>query len=675
MKKALALALSLLMIISFAPFEIIADAGTPVMTAENFVSKAIDIAQNYKTLYVMGCFGSPLNTANKARYTSNHSYNEQEERKNMINNASSDTFGFDCVCLIKGILWGWNGDLSKTYGGAKYKSNGVPDIGADAMINVCSNISTDFSNISVGEAVWMSGHIGIYIGNGLAVECTPRWDNGVQITACNRSISGYNRRDWTKHGKLPYIAYDGQSVLEPTVSDNPDDYPEPTKTYNYWNGAMTGEEVKWIQAVLNKLGYAVDIDGSFGPATAAQVKKFQSDNGLEVDGSAGPATRAKLKECWKNIKSETTNIDFSAESIELELSANRTQSVTGKISGEFAHWQNDWDENAVEITRTEQGGNFLWRITANSVGVSKMVLKAQDEKYNTIAEKELTIIVKCNHLGDITVKNQKASTCISEGNTGDTYCATCGEQIAKGLTVLKSGHNYAETVIPATEDASGYTEYICKVCGYSYKDSYTDYIPKEKAKVVIGNKIAMIHNPATEFIIVAISVENTPEIKTFALSNLNYDKTVLELVSFDWDTDGILKNWNGTQAVLTKSADADINGKIITLTFKVKENCADYAGDYSISCSLKARKADGTTVEFVTVPGVITLKNVLTGDLDSSGNVDENDALYLLYHTFFPNEYPLNQDCDFDDNGKTDEDDAMYILYYTFFPNEYPLNK
>lgn len=58
----------------------------------------------------------------------------------------------------------------------------------------------------------MEGHIGVYVGDGLAVECTPRWDNKVQITACNRSVSGYNRRNWTKHGKLPYISYVQQTA-------------------------------------------------------------------------------------------------------------------------------------------------------------------------------------------------------------------------------------------------------------------------------------------------------------------------------------------------------------------------------------------------------------------------------------------------------------------------------
>ena len=178
------------------------------MTSAAFVEKLIDVAKNYKTLYVMGCFGAPMSAANKKRYTSNHTYNKQAARTRMINAASADTFGFDCVCLIKGILWGWRGDTAKSYGGASYA---VPDIGADQMITKCAGVSTDFSNVAVGEALWCEGHIGVYIGNGLGVECTPRWDNKVQITAVANigKKAGYNARTWRKHGKLPYIDYTG----------------------------------------------------------------------------------------------------------------------------------------------------------------------------------------------------------------------------------------------------------------------------------------------------------------------------------------------------------------------------------------------------------------------------------------------------------------------------------
>lgn len=187
------------------------DMSTKITTGAQLAARCKDLAQNYKTLYVMGCFGAPMNATNKKRYCSNHEYNKAADRTAMIQAASADTFGFDCVCMIKGLLWGWNGDKTKTYGGATYKANDVPDIGADSMIKVCSDLSTDFSKIEVGEAVWMEGHIGVYIGDGLAVECTPKWDNKVQITACNCDRSGYNRRNWTKHGKLPYVSYTGEN--------------------------------------------------------------------------------------------------------------------------------------------------------------------------------------------------------------------------------------------------------------------------------------------------------------------------------------------------------------------------------------------------------------------------------------------------------------------------------
>lgn len=184
-----------------------------ITTGAELAARCKDLAQNYKTLYVMGCFGAPMTEKNKARYVKNNTYNKQAARTAMIHAASADTFGFDCVCMIKGLLWGWTGDTSKTYGGASYNSNGVPDIKADTMITKCSGVSTDFGSIEVGEAVWMKGHIGVYIGDGLAVECSPKWANGVQITACNCTKSGYNRRNWTKHGKIPYVSYTAQQSV------------------------------------------------------------------------------------------------------------------------------------------------------------------------------------------------------------------------------------------------------------------------------------------------------------------------------------------------------------------------------------------------------------------------------------------------------------------------------
>lgn len=174
---------------------------------------------------MLGCFGWPATQATITRATTNNKTNKANTA--WVNRAKSiigQGFMFDCVCMIKAILWGWDGDLSKTYGGAVYASNGVPDIGADTMITKCTGVSTTgWANMAVGEAVWMPGHIGIYVGDGLAVECTPKWDGCVQLTAVGNigPKAGYNTRTWTKHGKLPYVSY--TDAPAPVVPSTPAD--------------------------------------------------------------------------------------------------------------------------------------------------------------------------------------------------------------------------------------------------------------------------------------------------------------------------------------------------------------------------------------------------------------------------------------------------------------------
>jgi len=121
------------------------------------------------------------------------------------------SWNFDCVILIKAILWGWNGNKEASHGGAIYASNGVYDDNADQIINRCYDISTDFSNIAIGELLWMNGHVGIFIGQGEVIECTAAWEGKVlssNIDSKGRRIrNGIQVGCWKKHGKLPYIEY------------------------------------------------------------------------------------------------------------------------------------------------------------------------------------------------------------------------------------------------------------------------------------------------------------------------------------------------------------------------------------------------------------------------------------------------------------------------------------
>lgn len=49
-----------------------------------------------------------------------------------------------------------------------------------------------------------------------------------------------------------------------------------------------------VQCCLSVKGYKINIDSSYGPATAKAIKDFQKKNGLKVDGIAGMNTISKL---------------------------------------------------------------------------------------------------------------------------------------------------------------------------------------------------------------------------------------------------------------------------------------------------------------------------------------------------------------------------------------------
>lgn len=269
-----------------------------LMTASDLANRALDIAKNYKTIYMYAAYGFQVTTSTinaKAKQNCNGWYTSTRiATLKKVANQNPPTWGFDCVNLYKAILWGWTGDESKEKGGAVYAANGVPDTNADGMFNRCSGKSSDFSKIEVGEALWMSGHFGLYVGNGLAVECTPKWQNGVQITAVANigSKSGYNSRKWTKHGKLPYVSY-GEAVV-PVVAYKLGD--------RVLKDGSEGDDVTELQTALVKLGYNLGtygknkdgVDGDFGSKTEAAVKKVQEAAGLEASGVFDKAAYAAL---------------------------------------------------------------------------------------------------------------------------------------------------------------------------------------------------------------------------------------------------------------------------------------------------------------------------------------------------------------------------------------------
>lgn len=101
----------------------------------------------------------------------------------------------DCVGLIKGYGW-----YDAESGEIKVGSNGMMDVGANAMFaNATVKGTIDTIPEVPGLAVWVDGHIGIYIGNGEVIEAMNTL-RGVTRT----QLAG---REWTHWLQIPYISY------------------------------------------------------------------------------------------------------------------------------------------------------------------------------------------------------------------------------------------------------------------------------------------------------------------------------------------------------------------------------------------------------------------------------------------------------------------------------------
>lgn len=75
------------------------------------------------------------------------------------------------------------------------------------------------------------------------------------------------------------------------INGNP--YVEPTKNVKL---NSKGNDVRWVQFSLNRLGYKLVVDGKAGNLTIGAVMDFQKKHGLVADGICGERTRAALKQ-------------------------------------------------------------------------------------------------------------------------------------------------------------------------------------------------------------------------------------------------------------------------------------------------------------------------------------------------------------------------------------------
>lgn len=75
-----------------------------------------------------------------------------------------------------------------------------------------------------------------------------------------------------------------------------------------------------------------------------------------------------------------------------------------------------------------------------------------------------------------------------------------------------------------------------------------------------------------------------------------------------------------------------------------------------------------------TIDRIKPAKVTIIGDLNGDGYVDSDDAIFLMNHVNDPDNYKIDQECDFKKDGQIDSGDAVYLLYHTLLPDRFPIN-
>ena len=101
----------------------------------------------------------------------------------------------DCGGLIKGYMW-----LNVENNQIEYGTNGMPALRADEIYETATEKGTiDTIPEIQGLAVWKSGHIGVYIGNGKVIEAMTTTVGVVETDLAEGA--------WTHWLKVPSVTY------------------------------------------------------------------------------------------------------------------------------------------------------------------------------------------------------------------------------------------------------------------------------------------------------------------------------------------------------------------------------------------------------------------------------------------------------------------------------------
>ena len=193
----------------------------------------------------------------------------------------------------------------------------------------------------------------------------------------------------------------------------------------------------------------------------------------------------------------TDNIKTDGILLTLEVKAGEN-AKTGKIKVNVKDGKanNISDENGMTVPAVFTEGTVTIQedscaVNGHKGGKATCIKKA----VCTVCGKEYGEVDPTNHEGETELRNVKKATCTEDGNTGDTYCKSCGTKIKDGKVIKALGHKFTKYVSDnnATTTKDGTKTARCDN-GCGTKNTVVDKgskktNPSQSPKIKIGQKL------------------------------------------------------------------------------------------------------------------------------------------------------------------------------------------
>lgn len=555
--------------------------------------------------------------------------------------------------ITKGYCLGFVAIMFKQAYGFSYEANAKSHCAYE--YGSARIVSTSRDNIPLGALVFFSGsktpckntgglcgHVGIYSGNGNIIH---EFGESIVETSIEKVLNtgnGYNYgyRGWGWMG--------GVALGDGSTGTNPDDYPFPERDIYYKNNtAMKGDDVCWIQAALREIGYDINIDGSFGPASRDVVKRFQSDNGLSVDGSVGPATREAIKGAlaWKR-STYTYTVTFNANGGTGSMS-NASMTVSAA-------------KNLPANTFTRSGYTFLgW--SKSNVATSATYTDKQSVKGLAGKDGKVTLYA---------VWKQNTYTIAFNANNGTGSMSNLAMEVGteKNLTAnafTRSGYAFLGWSTDKNATAAAYTDKQ-SVKDLATSGTVTLYAVWQKNASSTAPALSVTGTYGTIGKKLKISV-NLNNASVGALDfDLVYDPKVLKYTGLSsvFAVNDCNEVSEGTVMVVGSSTSSEYTGKVVDIEFDVL--AISDTVTYITVAPTNALKADGETeVVLKEVTAAVTISDsVKMGDINGDDKINSTDAMWVLQAAVKKRTLEGSQlvAADVNHDGKINSTDAMWIL-------------